>query len=164
MGSGYSIPFYFSYLVPKGFMAGSSGEGIIAGSSPPSDSSKRESPRPPDQDINDPALVPSDDIYADIDGDFATHELASGRPIGINLEDASTLITRTFFYEEYMEQWVSNCPISQLLDAEWKDTAFIHCGDDWNGYVLISSPAYVEVFEYLNRHDYTTYTTIATGT
>ncbi|MBC8504280.1 MAG: hypothetical protein H8D34_05450, partial [Chloroflexi bacterium] len=67
------------------------------------------------------------------------------------------------FYYEYMEQWVANSPISNFLNAPWKDSAFIHCGDDWNGYVLISLPAYFETFEYLNRHDYTTYTTIATG-
>ena len=53
--------------------------------------------------------------------------------------------------------------ISNFLNAPWKDSAFIHCGDDWNGYVLISLPAYFETFEYLNRHDYTTYTTIGTG-
>ena len=196
MGSAYSIPFYYSYLVPKGIMADS--DAALApttspdlfrvpshvpasarpsqiptppGSPPPTEMSfanqradpEPPNPEPPYQDINDPALVPSDDIYADVDGDLTTHELAMGRPIGINLEDASTLITRTFFYEEYMEQWVTNSPISQAIGAEWKDTAFIHCGDDWNGYVLISTPAYVEVFEYLNTHDYTTYTTIGTG-
>jgi len=139
MGSAYSIPFYYTYLVPKGIMAA------------------------PYQDINDPALVPSDDIYSDIDGDFATHELAIARPIGINLEDASGIIARAMFYEEYMAQWVAESPVSQLLDAEWKDSAFVHCGDDWNGYVLISSPAYVQSYEYLNTHGYTTYTTVATG-
>ncbi|MCK4614971.1 MAG: hypothetical protein KAU14_09220, partial [Thermoplasmata archaeon] len=75
----------------------------------------------------------------------------------------SGLIARAMFYQEYMDRWVADSPVSQLIDADWKDTAFIHCGDDWNGYVLISLPAYFEVFEYLNRHDYTTYTTIGTG-
>lgn len=139
MGSAYSLPFHYQYLVPKGIMAEQY------------------------QNINDPALVPTDDIYADIDGDFTTHELAIGRTIGFNLEDTSGFIARTMFYNEYMEQWTANSPISNFLNAPWKDSAFIHCGDDWNGYVLISLPAYVEVFEYLNRHDYTTYTTIGTG-
>jgi len=139
MGSAYSIPFYYTYLVPKGIMAA------------------------PYQDINDPALVPTDDIYSDIDGDFSTHELAIGRPIGINLEDASGLIARAMFYEEYMAQWVAQSPVSQFLDAEWKDSAFVHCGDDWNGYVFISSPAYAQSYEYLNTHGYTTYTAVATG-
>jgi len=160
MGSAYSLPFYYTYLVPKGIMAGNEGipagdEGIIAG--------HEGVPAGEYQNINDPALVPSDDIYADIDGDFATHELAAGRPIGINLEDTSGLIARTLFYGKYMGQWASDSPVSMLLDASWKETAFVHCGDDWNGYVLISSPAYVESVEYLNRHDYTTYTTIGTG-
>ena len=139
MGSAYSIPFYYTYLVPKGIMAA------------------------PYQEINDPALVPTDDIYSDIDGDFSTHELAIGRPIGINLEDASGLIARAMFYQEYMAQWEAESPVSQLIGAEWRDSAFIHCGDDWNGYVLISSPAYVQNYEYLNTHGYTTYTTVATG-
>lgn len=155
MGSAYSIPFYYTYLVPKGIMAGSDPRLVNA-----IDTGDLE---PPYQDINDPALVPSDDIYADIDGDLTTHELASGRPIGINLEDASTLISRTLFYEYYLDYWIADSPISDLIGAEWKDSAFIHCGDDWNGYVLISAPAYVEVYEYLNRHGYTTYTTIGTG-
>ena len=139
MGSAYSLPFHYQYLVPKGIMAGQY------------------------QNINAPALVPTDDVYADIDGDFTTHELAIGRTIGFNLEDTSSFIARTMFYDEYMEQWVANSPISNILNSPWKDSAFIHCGDDWNGYVLISLPAYVEAFEYLNRHDYTTYTTIGTG-
>ncbi len=139
MGSAYTIPFHYSYLTPQGIMAA------------------------PEQNINDPALVPSDDIYADVDGDLPSSELAIARPIGFNLEDASALMARSLFYEEYMAQWVAESPVSQLLDASWQDSAFIHCGDDWNGYVLTSTPAYVEVYEYLNRHGYTTYTTIATG-
>lgn len=154
MGSAYSIPFYYTYLVPKGIMADTNP--VYQGALP-------DQPSIAYQEINDPALVPSDDIYSDLDGNFATHELAIGRPIGINLEDASAFIARAMFYDIYMEQWVESSPISQLIGAEWKDSAFIHCGDDWNGYVLISAPAYVEVFEYLNTHGYTTYTTIGTG-
>ncbi len=150
MGSAYTLPFYYSYLVPKGIMAGENP--VIS-----------EMGGGPYQNINDPALVPSDDIYADIDGDLTTHELAIGRPIGINLEDTSAFMARTLFYQEYMGQWSATSPVSMLLDASWEDTAFVHCGDDWNGYVLISSPAYVESLDYLIRHEYTTYTTVGTG-
>lgn len=159
MGSAYSIPFYYSYLVPKGIMADDQGTNVdqrlISPGSP--------SAEPPDQNINDPALVPSDDMYADVDDDPTTAELAMGRPIGINLEDASALISRTFFYDEYMPLWEEDSPITQMVGSDWTESAYIHFGDDWNGYVTVSSPAAAQIYEYLTVHSYTTYTTPATG-
>ncbi len=196
LGSAYSLPFYYTYLVPKGIMADSSMTNddsrlindasslptgdpyLITGASslPTGDprlitddqrltDPRSTAPAPPYQNINEPALVPSDDIYADIDGDYSTAELAMGRPIGINLEDASTLITRTFFYDEYMAEWNAESPVSQMpvVGTEWKNTAYIHFGDDWNGYVTISSPAAAQIYEYLTVNGYHTYTTPATG-
>ena len=178
MGSAYTIPFFYTYLTPKGIMASEVDNALRpiditdaaftpAPPTPPSGPHDIDiiTQEPPEQNINDPALVPSDIIYADVDGDLTTLELAVGHPIGINLEDTSTLITRTFFYDEYLDLWESSSPLSQLLIVgdSWRNTGFIHCGDDWNGYVLISSPAYVQIFEYMNLHGYTTYTTIGTG-
>lgn len=163
LGSAYSIPFYYSYLVPKGIMAGTAGLSQANGDPRLTNPHNSE---PPNQNINDPALVPSDDIYADVDGDYSTAELAMGRPIGINLEDASTLITRTFFYDEYMAQWEAESPVSQIPiigGGEWEGNAYIHFGDDWNGYVTISSPAAAQIYEYLTVHGYETTTTPATG-
>ncbi len=94
-----------------------------------------------DGDTSTEVEVCTDDIYADLDCEKYTVELAAGRIMGKSCGSVSDLIIRTLFYPEIISSIKKKSLSGE--DEAWMDNAFVHYGDDWNGAILASSPYYL---------------------
>jgi len=105
------------------------------------------------------AITVTDDYYADLDEDMFFVELACGRPIALTVQGTSAVISRSIFYNQYMQNWVADSTVTNAMGAEWKSTAYVAKGDDWNGAIWAMSPEYWDCLEYFHDQGYSVVTT-----
>lgn len=72
---------------------------------------------------------PSDNRYADLDGDPVTIEIAAGRVFGKTLEDVAYYLDRVINYESYWDTDTAPvAPAPALVPGQWNNNAVIYCG------------------------------------
>jgi hypothetical protein len=118
-----------------------------------------EDPDPGNDPGDDDIWLATDDYYADLDNNPYHLELAVGRVLALSLGGVSALLSRSLFYTQYMEQWEADSQVSDIKDAEWKNTAYAAKGDDWNGAIWVSTYDYWAEVKYLQDNGYTVHTT-----
>jgi hypothetical protein len=72
---------------------------------------------------------PSDNRYADLDGDPTTIEVANGRVFGKDLDDVSYYLDRVINYVDYWDTDTAPvAPVPALVPGQWNNNAVIYCG------------------------------------
>jgi hypothetical protein len=119
-----------------------------------------ENPSPSDRPMNEDNLwLATDDYYADLNDDMLDVELALGRVLALTKGGVSALISRSLFYNQYMNCWKADSRVNTIKNAEWKDTAYAAKGDDWNGAMWISTGDYWNEVQFLQSEGYSVHTT-----
>ncbi len=103
--------------------------------------------------------IATDDYYGDLDEEIEIVELAVGRVLTLSVEDTAALISRTLCYDRYMPNWVADSPLNTITNAEWKSTAYLGVGDDWNGAIWGMTMQQAQTYWYLRNCGYTVYVT-----
>ena len=71
--------------------------------------------------------VPSDNPYADIDGNPFTLEMTEGRIIGKTLADVSSYFDRVIHYKDYLDTTSSPTVNAPSLGLNWNNNAVVYC-------------------------------------
>lgn len=76
----------------------------------------------------DDTICPTDNVYADLDGDPYTIEIAIGRIIGKTLADVSFYMDRVFNYNSYLEITTApNYPNRGAMGENWNNNGLTYC-------------------------------------
>jgi len=73
-------------------------------------------------------MGPSDNPYADLDGNNFTVEIAIGRIVGKTLGDVSSHLDRIFHYEEYLATQSASNPQNPAMGPNWNNNGLVYCG------------------------------------
>jgi len=73
-------------------------------------------------------MGPSDNPYADLDGDNFTVEISIGRIVGKTTGDVSYYLDRVFHYDEYLASASASSPQNPAMGLEWNNNGLVYCG------------------------------------